>query len=201
MTLFQDISSNPLITLSIWVDEARLKGIIDPEAMTLTTVSEEQAPTVRAVLCKKIDPLKGIYFFTNYNSHKAQQLVKNPKVCAHFLWTSLARQIRLDGIARKISREESETYFATRPRESQIGAWASPQSEAITDFQWLTSRVERYTAEFGSEKPVPCPPHWGGFLIEPQMIEFWEGKIGRVHDRVRLSRDHSGSWQRQQIAP
>jgi pyridoxamine 5'-phosphate oxidase len=201
MSLFQDISSNPLITLSIWLAEARLHQLTDPEAMTLSTVREDQTPSARTVLCKKIDLEQGIYFFTNYKSQKAGEIAKNPLVSAHFLWTPLARQVRIDGKAEKISREESEIYFATRPRESQIGAWASPQSEVMIDFQWLTSRVERYTLEFGRDKPVPCPPHWGGFLIKPTKIEFWEGKKGRLHDRVRLSREKNGEWIRQQIAP
>lgn len=201
MSLFQDISSNPLVTLAIWLEEARQQELIDPDAMTLSTVREGRTPASRAVLCKKINVEKGIYFFTNYKSSKAEEIGHNAQVCAHFLWTPLARQVRLEGRAQKVSREESEAYFATRPRESQIGAWASPQSEVMPDFRWLTDRVKRYTLEFGQDKPIPCPPHWGGFLITPVMIEFWEGKKGRLHDRVRLMRQENGDWTRLQIAP
>lgn len=201
MSLFQDISSNPLITLSIWLDDARQKGLAEPDAMTIASISDDGGPSTRTVLCKKIDTQKGLYFFTNYKSPKSLEIARNNKICAHFLWTPLARQVRIDGIAKPISRTESEAYFATRPRESQIGAWASPQSETIEDFEWLNARVQRYAHEFSSHMPVPCPPHWGGFLIEPHRIEFWEGKKGRLHDRVRLTLSSTLEWQRHQIAP
>src|SRR4051812_32393785 len=166
--------------------------------MALATASPDGAPSVRFVLLKGIDE-RGVEFFTNYESRKARELAANPRAALAILWKPLQRQVRLEGRVEAVAPEESDAYFATRSRGSQLGAWASRQSEAIPDRAWLERRV----AEFGERFPgtVPRPPHWGGYLLVPDAIEFWEGRPNRLHDREAFTRAPDGAWHARRLSP
>jgi pyridoxamine 5'-phosphate oxidase len=166
--------------------------------MALATATPEGFPSVRFVLLKAIDE-RGVEFFTNYESRKGRELIANPHAALAILWKPLQRQVRLEGPVEQLSAEESDAYFATRSRGSQLGAWASRQSEAIPDREWLVARL----AEFEGTYPdtVPRPPHWGGFLLRPDVIEFWEGRPNRLHDREAFTRGSDGAWHARRLSP
>jgi pyridoxamine 5'-phosphate oxidase len=189
-----------------WIDQlarwfaAALADPAVPEAnaIQLATVTPTGAPAVRSVLAKTIDE-RGIVFFTNYRSAKARDLAANPRAAAVFVWPAHQRQVRLAGPVAKVSRAETEAYFATRPRESQLGAWASPQSEVVASRAELDARLAEVAARFAGG-PVPAPPHWGGYRLVPDEVEFWQGRVGRLHDRFRYRRAGE-SWVRERLAP
>lgn len=185
-----DSAVDPFVHLQTLVKDAADQGLVDANAMTLATVGLDQKPSARIVLFKGL-VRGGLSFYTNYEGRKGRELEANPAVSAVFFWPTLARQIRVDGEAVKLTREESEAYFRTRPRLSQLGAWASQQSEEISDHEILEEKVRRYDVKF-HEQDVPCPPHWGGFHIIPSAFEFWFGLSGRLHERHCYERAGQG---------
>ena len=195
-----DLDASPIVQWQRWYDQAAEAGVAEPNAMTVSTIADDGAPDARVVLVRAADE-RGFVFFTNYDSAKGRQIDDDPVAAATFAWLDLHRQVRVRGTVERVSAEESDDYFASRPRDSQIGAWASPQSQPIADRAALTARVEEMTARFASG-PVPRPAHWGGFRLRPVSIEFWQGRPNRLHDRFRYSRDGStGNWYVERLAP
>lgn len=181
-----------------WFGEAERAGEVEPNAMILSTVGADGRPNSRAVLLKDFSE-KGLTFFTNYNSDKAADIMRAPGVGLIFFWPNLSRQVRISGAAGKTSRKINEEYFATRPRGAQIGAWASAQSAPIEGREILQKRISEFEAKFSSDS-VPCPEHWGGFLVTPDKFEFWQGRESRLHDRV-LYALQSGAWRISRLSP
>jgi len=190
--------SDPLEQFQHWYEHAVGAGVTEPEAMALATATPDGVPSVRFVLLKGIDE-RGVEFFTNYESRKARELTANPRAALAVLWKPLQRQIRLEGPVEKLSDEESDAYFATRSRGSQLGAWASQQSQAIPDREWLQARLASFEEQFPGT--VERPPHWGGFLLRPEAIEFWEGRPNRLHDREAFTRGADGAWHARRLSP
>jgi pyridoxamine 5'-phosphate oxidase len=181
-----------------WFRDAERAGERLPEAMALATATRDGRPSVRVVLNRGISR-GGFVFYTNYNSRKAVELMENPRASIVFHWPTLERQLRVDGRVHKLTRRESERYFQTRPRESRLSAWASPQSSEIADRSFLEDRVARAQERFGSDR-IPCPPFWGGFRIVANCIEFWQGQPHRLHDRVLYRRNRT-IWKVFRLAP
>jgi pyridoxamine 5'-phosphate oxidase len=189
----------PLLQLKKWLDEAVDVEHTEPTAMTLATVDATGQPSQRVVLLKDISE-KGLSFFTNYSSRKGLHIANNPKASVNFFWAMLERQVRLDGVLKKLPAEESDAYFSSRPRESQIGAWASPQSERVNDTGFLNKRYQEFEEKFDGRE-VPRPPHWGGYILIPHRIEFWQGRPGRMHDRFVYQLEKGGDWDIFRLAP
>jgi pyridoxamine 5'-phosphate oxidase len=185
-----DFKKEPIENFLKLYKEAQVKGVPEANAMALATVNAEKQPSVRIVFYKMVID-GGFCFFTNYQGRKARDIEANNKVSANFFWPNLDQQVRVEGLVHKTSREISEKYFATRARLSQIGAWASHQSEEIESFDAFSAHLRSLEKSFEG-KPVPCPPHWGGYRIEPNEIEFWFGKNGRLHERFVYQRQASG---------
>jgi pyridoxamine 5'-phosphate oxidase len=195
----RDLDPDPIAQFRAWLDEAERAPIPLPNAMALATADAAGRPSVRHVLLRGLDD-RGFAFFTNHGSRKARQLAVNPHAAVVFLWKGLDRQVNATGIVEALSREESEAYFRTRPRGAQIGAWASRQSEVLTRRDELTDRVGAIEERFaGSE--VPLPGFWGGFVLRPDAIEFWQGRESRLHDRFRYSRDLGSIWRIDRLSP
>lgn len=192
------IDRDPIKQFQLWFNDAIAAKLPLPETMTLATVTAEGRPDARMVLLKQVDH-DGFVFFTNYRSAKAEQLDANPYATLVFYWVQLDRQVRVEGSVERISAQESCDYFKTRPRESQIGAWASPQSEAISGREVLEQRA-RELEELYRDREVDCPEHWGGYRLKPERIEFWKSRIGRLHDRILYQRD-AGGWSITRLAP
>lgn len=191
--------SSPFETFQLWLSEAEKDGQVEPIAMTLSTVNEKGAPTSRVVLLRKIQD-DTFYFFTNYNSAKAKMLLDQKQACVNFHWRlPFHRQVRIEGAVAKASAQISDEYFYSRPRGSQIGAWASPQSQAIENRAELEARVEQYEKQFAG-KDVPRPEYWGGFGLQPQMFEFWQEGESRLHTRQQFLKTDKG-WQQKLLAP
>lgn len=190
---------NPLRLFDEWFDAAVKAGGHDPNAMALATVRPDGAPSVRIVLLKGYDE-RGFIFYTDYASNKGEELAANPRVSACFWWAAAERQVRIDGAVERVSAEESDAYFASRPRESQLGAWASRQSRPLPDRETLEEQLIQVTARFG-HGPIPRPPTWGGYCIVPNAIEFWQGRAHRLHDRFRYEREPGKAWRRQRLSP
>ena len=196
-----DLLQDPMNMFYQWWDAALDAEIIEPNAMTLATVNNQGQPSARVVLLKSASS-DGFEFYTNYHSQKAIDIEQNAKVALAFLWKDLERQIRIEGIAEKITKEKSQVYFQSRPRGSQIGAWASPQSKVIPNRNYLEEEVDKISDQFENVDPLPCPDHWGGYIVKPHMIEFWQGRSDRLHDRIRYVRiDDSESWIIERLAP
>ena len=193
------LDPDPFIQFEHWFKEACDTGLSEPNAMTLATVDSDGQPSIRTVLLKFFDQ-KGFVFFTNYSSRKALQIEANHKVALLFPWVKLARQVAITGTAGKISSLESARYFASRPRESQLGAWISQQSAVISSRSLLMSELEKIKAKFHKGE-VPLPDFWGGFRVCPQAIEFWQGQTSRLHDRFLYSRQQDGTWSIERLAP
>jgi pyridoxamine 5'-phosphate oxidase len=194
-----DLGNDPIQLFEHWFQQATELNIPEPNAMTLSTLAPNGFPSQRTVLLKAFDE-KGFTFFTNYQSRKSQHIEANPKVCLLFPWVTLERQIIIQGVAEKISTAESLKYFMTRPRESQIGAWVSNQSEVITSKKILLQKFEEIKSKF-HDGEIPLPSFWGGYRIVPQTIEFWQGGPGRIHDRFLFTRKADNSWQIDRLAP
>ena len=192
------IDRDPIRQFQLWFNDAIDAKLPMPEAMTLATATPDGKPSARMVLLKQVDQ-DGFVFFTNYHSAKAEQLDANPYAALVFYWSRLDRQVRVEGSVVKTSEEESREYFRTRPRESQIGAWASEQSQAISSREFLEKRAQDLEALY-SDREVDCPEHWGGYRLKPERIEFWKSRIGRLHDRILYQREGSG-WTISRLAP
>ena len=193
-----DLDASPIAQWQKWYDEAATAGVAEPNAMTLSTIADDGAPDARVVLVRGVDQ-RGLTFFTNYESSKGLQLTDDGVAAATFGWLDLHRQVRVRGTVSRVSAAESDDYFASRPRDSQIGAWASPQSRAIADRDELLARVAEFTERF-TGREVPRPENWGGFRLVPASFEFWQGRPNRLHDRFRYSR--SGDlWTIERLAP
>ena len=193
------IEADPVRQFNIWWQDALEAKIIEVNAMTLATASADGMPSARTVLMKGFSE-KGFTFFTNYNSFKGQQLSENPKASLLFFWKELERQVRITGIVGKISSEESNAYFQSRPRPSQVGAVVSPQSQVIESRQWLDEKYEDVLKQFENAN-VQRPAHWGGYIVRPVIIEFWQGRPGRLHDRIQYSLLPDGKWKIERLAP
>jgi pyridoxamine 5'-phosphate oxidase len=194
----QRCPNNPFVLFKRWFRDAERAGERLPEAMALAPATRDGRPSVRVVLNRGISR-GGFVFYTNYNSRKAVELMENPRASIVFHWPTLERQLRVDGRVHKLTRRESERYFQTRPRESRLSAWASPQSSEIADRSFLEDRVARAHERFGSDR-IPCPPFWGGFRIVANCIEFWQGQPHRLHDRVLYRRNRT-IWKVFRLAP
>jgi pyridoxamine 5'-phosphate oxidase len=194
-----EIDRDPIKQFQGWFDEALAAKLPMPDAMSLSTVTPDGRPTARMVLLKQVDA-EGFVFFTNYNSDKAKQLEINPYAALVFYWPTLERQVRVEGKVSKTPAEESEAYFKTRPRESQIGAWASPQSEVISAREVLEQRAMELAEQY-CDREIDCPEHWGGYRLVPDRIEFWKGRVGRLHDRILYELQPDESWTIKRLAP
>ncbi len=197
-----DLEDDPVTMFRRWLDDTVAAGLHEPNALVVTTVSADGRPSARMVLLKGLDT--GFVFFTNYGSRKAVELEGNAAVALLFPWHDLQRQVRVEGTASRVSREESAAYFAGRPRESQLGAWASPQSQVVASRSALDERYGGVLAQFAGLDDVPLPPHWGGYRVLPEAVEFWQGRKGRMHDRLRYRRaeaDAHAPWTVDRLAP
>ncbi|MDQ3665753.1 MAG: pyridoxamine 5'-phosphate oxidase [Acidobacteriota bacterium] len=193
------VASDPLVQFHRWLNDAIATGFSLPEAMTLATATREGKPSARLVLLKQADE-RGFVFFTNYGSNKARDLDANPFAALVFYWPQLGRQVRVEGSVQRISSGESDGYFKTRPRESQLGALASPQSQVVENRELLERRFRELDELYG-DRPVERPAHWGGYRLKPARIEFWKGRPGRLHDRILYERQADGDWLIQRLAP
>jgi len=193
-----DVLADPFLQFATWFNEAGQAGVPEPHAMSLATVSEDGSPDVRIVLLRGTEQ-GGFTFYTNYRSQKGREIDMNPKVGLNFFWPELERQVRILGKAERLSSHESDRYFFSRPRESRIGAWASAQSEVIGSREQLEQRYKEIEKKYEG-KDIDRPPHWGGFLVIPARIEFWQGRPGRLHDRIRYQREAHG-WQLSRLQP
>ena len=190
--------ADPMQQFDQWLKDAIASEVPEPNAMTLATVASNMRPSTRVVLIKGYDA-QGITWFTNYDSRKGHELAGNPFAALQFHWVELERVVRIEGIVERVSAEESDAYFKTRPLDSRIGAWASPQSEVISGRGVLVANAAKYAAQFLLQPPRP--PHWGGYRLKPDNWKFWQGRKSRLHDRLRYTVEPSGEWLRQRLAP
>jgi pyridoxamine 5'-phosphate oxidase len=195
----EEAADSPFLQFADWWQQAIESEIDEVNAMTLATASLEAVPSARIVLLKGYDE-KGFVFYTNYESAKGRELAENPKASLLFFWKELERQIRITGIVEKVSAAESDEYFLSRPTGSQIGAWASPQSHVIENRSWLENNVKMLEEKLSKES-VTRPPHWGGYRVKPVIIEFWQGRSSRLHDRLQYSLQENGTWKIERLAP
>jgi pyridoxamine 5'-phosphate oxidase len=194
------IDPNPIRQFEKWFQELSAAGVSEQDAisMTLATATTDGLPCARIVLMKSFDD-RGFVFYTNYNSRKGNELAGNARACLLFYWSALWRQVRIEGAVEKVSEEESEQYFRSRPLGSKVGAWTSNQSQPIANRGVLENRFQEFDLKFGDN--VPRPPHWGGYRVIPEVIEFWQGQENRLHDRLRYTLQSDGSWLIERLAP
>jgi pyridoxamine 5'-phosphate oxidase len=193
------VAPDPVTQFQIWWQQALQSEIREPNAMTLATASSDGMPSARIVLLKGFDPA-GFVFYTNYKSYKAMQLEENPKACLVFFWKELERQVRIIGLVSRVPEADSDAYFLSRPEGSRLGAWTSPQSQVIESREWLDEHYQQLSGEpqnFISKRP----PHWGGYRVRPVIVEFWQGRPSRLHDRLQYSLEDSGVWKVERLAP
>lgn len=196
-----DVDPDPIRQFQRWLDEALKAELPEPNAFTLATADRTGRPFARVVLLKDCD-VDGFVFYTNYRSDKGRQLAENPHAALVFLWLELERQVRVEGIVSKVSAAESEAYFHTRPRESRLGALASRQSQIVADRQTLDTRFAQLAAQYPEDDDnIPMPNQWGGYRVKPEMLEFWQGRHGRMHDRLRYQRQRDGGWLLERLEP
>lgn len=191
-------NADPLLQFSKWLEEAISSEVPEPNAMTVATVGSDLRPSTRVVLIKGYDE-RGIVWYTNYASRKGQELAGNPFAALQFHWVELERVVRIEGAVEKVSDAESDEYFHSRPLDSRIGAWASPQSQVIEGRTVLVTNAAKYGAQFLLQPPRP--PHWGGYRLKPERWEFWQGRKSRLHDRLRYTAQGDGGWLRERLAP
>ncbi len=195
----KDMQGDPVAQFDRWMAEAVAAGINQPNALTLATASKAGRPSARIVLLKEVSD-DGFVFFTNYEGRKGQELKENPYAAMVFLWPSLSRQVRVNGIVSRVDGGVSDAYYATRPKGSQLGAWASPQSNVVENRQYLENALQEVEQKFADVDP-PRPPHWGGYCLKPEVIEFWQGRPNRLHDRLRYSASADNAWVIERLAP
>lgn len=191
--------SNPFTQFEKWMNEALVQKVMEPNAMTIATVNSEGKPSLRVVLLKGFDE-KGFVFFTNYESKKGEEMLQNPSVALNFFWMTMERQVRIEGVVRKIDEAASISYFQSRPKESQVSAWASPQSQEVESREILESKVHELEKQYQLEAVLPKPAFWGGYIVEPTYFEFWQGRANRLHDRLVFEKLEN-SWKMKRIAP
>ena len=194
-----EVAADPITQFEKWWNQAMDSEINEVNAMTLATANLQAHPSARIVLLKGFDE-KGFVFFTNYNSNKGIQLEENPFAALVFFWKELERQVRIEGTITKVDTAESDNYFKSRPRESKIGAWASAQSSVVSSRAELEKTVSEIETKY-KDQDIPRPPHWGGYRVSPQLIEFWQGRPGRLHDRIRYTKDDESNWAIDRLAP
>lgn len=194
-----DVEKDPITQFSNWWQEALKSEIDEVNAMTLATASADGFPSARIVLLKGYDA-NGFVFYTNYHSFKGQQLEENPRACLVFFWKELERQVRITGLIHKVSSEESDEYFHSRPEGSRIGAWTSPQSQVIENREQLEKKEKELKTAFEG-KEIPRPLHWGGYRVKPLIVEFWQGRPSRLHDRIQYTMEDNGGWKIERLAP
>jgi pyridoxamine 5'-phosphate oxidase len=193
-----ELDPDPVTMFSRWFDNARAAGVLEPNAMVLSTVSSDGIPSARTVLLKGVNA-GGFVFYTNYESRKAKELGANPHCSLVFGWYQLQRQVRVEGVASRVSRAETDAYFVSRPRDSQLGAWASPQSTVVPSRAVLDASYAEVEERFAGVD-IPSPPHWGGYVVTPERVEFWQGRRSRMHDRLEYRREGAG-WATGRLAP
>jgi len=193
-----DVDRNPIKQFAKWYEEATAFGIAETDAMTLATATKDGRPSARIVLLKSFDD-HGFVFYTNYESRKAKDLAENPRACLVAYWLPVKRQVRIEGTVEKVSEKESEDYFQTRPLGSKLGAWASHQSDVVESRDVLEKSYAELSKRFGED--VPRPTHWGGYRIQPEVIEFWQGRDNRLHDRLRYQLQADGTWVIERLGP
>jgi pyridoxamine 5'-phosphate oxidase len=191
--------TNPISQFGKWWKQALKSGIDEVNAMTLATASADGMPSARIVLLKDFSD-KGFTFFTNYESYKGQQIAENPKACLVFFWKELERQVRITGLVEKIADEANDEYFFSRPEESQVGAITSPQSRVIESREWLDEKFAE-VATMTKSTGIVRPEHWGGYIVKPVIIEFWQGRPSRLHDRLQYTLQENGEWKMERLAP
>jgi len=196
--LENNVSTNPIIQFSDWFKDALSAELVEANAMVLSTIKDAK-PSARVVLLKGFDQ-EGFVFFTNYTSHKGQELAENNAACITFFWDKLERQVRIEGLMEKVSPEDSDAYFWSRPKESQIGAWVSEQSTVIEGREILDEKLAFYQEKYDNEEIIPRPQHWGGYVLKPQSIEFWQGRPNRLHDRLLYTFEND-SWKIERLSP
>ncbi|WP_406695527.1 pyridoxamine 5'-phosphate oxidase [Singulisphaera sp. Ch08] len=196
----KDIDPDPIRQFHAWFDAALAAQVYEPNAMSLATATPDGHPSVRIVLLKGVDS-RGFTFHTCYDGRKGRELDANPHAAVVLFWPTLERQVRIEGRVERVSGEESDAYFQSRPLESQLGAWASPQSEVVSSRATFEDRMEEVRARYADGKTIPRPSNWGGYRIVPHTLEFWQGRPSRLHDRVRYSRDATGDWKVERLAP
>lgn len=198
-----DVATSPFTQFNQWFQEARqtvqADAGVEANAMTLATASKDGIPSARIVLLKGVDE-RGFIFYTNYESRKGQEMEANPHAALVFFWQELERQVRIEGRIERVEEAVSDQYFSSRPRRSRLGAWASPQSQTINNRKMLEDNMAKLEAEYGEEKPIPRPAHWGGYRVVPKAVEFWQGRRSRLHDRVRYEWDGK-DWIINRLAP
>jgi pyridoxamine 5'-phosphate oxidase len=192
------VHPDPITQFRSWFDEALKAKIAEPNVMTVATVDADRRPSARILLLKDVDE-RGFTWFTNYQSRKASELAQSPHAALVFYWGELERQVRIEGRVERVSSEESETYFHSRPLQSRLGALASAQSQPIADRQALEERFRQANEQYGDQPPRP--EHWGGYRLIPERIEFWQGRPSRLHDRILYTKQQNGGWQRQRLQP
>ena len=195
----RSMEKDPIVQLDHWMEEAIEADLPEPTAMCLSTVDQDGQPSSRMVLLKDIENGK-LVFYTNYNSQKSRELRQNPRCSISIYWPQFERQINILGQVSRTDASTSDKYFASRPWKSQVGAWASPQSESISSRNVIMLNFAKYSAKYLGQK-VPRPPHWGGFAVEPTVVNFWQGRPNRLHDRIKYTRQSEGDWKMERIAP
>ena len=199
--LESNASEDPLRQFEAWFAAARSARIAEPNAMILATAAPDGRPAARVVLLKEVNPRGGFVFYTNYRSRKGEELSANPYAALCFNWLEQQRQVRIEGRVERVPAEDSTAYFQSRPRGSQLGAWASPQSSVVPNREVLEAQVSELEAEFSGQDNLPRPDHWGGYAVIPDRIEFWQGRSNRLHDRLEYRRGEHGDWERVRLAP